>query len=103
MHGGKRPDPMDFWRILEAVFQPELFGIFPDDFRQVTTAKHRQLTGIHRKKSQKVPAGILLPFPRDFRCFPVGYGDFPAYFLQNPAGFGGRNHRPEYLCIIFFM
>jgi hypothetical protein len=29
-----------------------------------------------------------------FRCFPAGYGDFSAPFLQDPAGYGGRNLRP---------
>jgi hypothetical protein len=29
-----------------------------------------------------------------FQRFPARSGDFPASFLQNPAGSGGRNHRP---------
>jgi len=66
---------------------------FPYDFRPFPIGKHRQLAGIHRKKSKKLPAGILLPFPRNFRCFPTGYGDFSASFLQDPAGYGGRNLR----------
>jgi hypothetical protein len=33
MNVGKRPDPMDFWLISEAIFQPELSWIFSDDFR----------------------------------------------------------------------
>jgi hypothetical protein len=37
--------------------------------------------------------------PKNFRpeyCFhvPVSSGDFPASFLQDPGGSGGRNHRP---------
>jgi hypothetical protein len=83
MYAGKRPDPMDFRRILKTVFQPKLSRIFSDDFRPVPTGKYRQLAGIHRKKSEKLPVGILLPFPRDFRCFPTGYGDFPASFLRD--------------------
>jgi hypothetical protein len=80
MYAGKRPDPMDSRRILEAVFQTELSRMFFDDFRPVPTGKYRQLAGIHRKKSEKLPVEILLPFPKDFRCFPAGYG--------------GRNLRP---------
>ncbi len=34
-------------------------------------------------KSGQFPAGLLLSFPRDFRRFPAGYGDFPCIF---PAG-----------------
>jgi hypothetical protein len=83
MYAEKRPDPMDFQRILVAVFQPELSQIFSDDFRPVPTEKYRQLAGIHRKKSEKLPVRILLPFPKDFRCFPAGYGDFPASFLRD--------------------
>jgi hypothetical protein len=71
-------------------------GFFPYDFRPFPTGKHRQLAGIHRKKSEKLPTGILLPFPRNFRCFPTEYGDFSASFLQDPAGYGGRNLRPGY-------
>jgi hypothetical protein len=59
MYAGKRPDPMDFRRILKAVFQPELSRIVSDDFRPVPTGKYRQLAGIHRKKSEKRPAGIF--------------------------------------------
>jgi hypothetical protein len=85
---------MDFRRIFEVVFQPELSLIFSDDFRPVPTGKYRQLAGIHRKKCEKLPVGILLPLPKDFRCFPAGYGDFPVSFLQDPAGYDGRNLRP---------
>ena len=70
------------------------FRIFSDDFRPVPAGKHRKLTGIHRKKIRKFPVGILLPCSGDFRCFPAGSGDFPASFLQDPAGSGGRNLRP---------
>jgi hypothetical protein len=48
---------------VEAVFPPEIFRIFFDDFRPVPAGKHRKLTGIHRKKSNKFPVGILLPLP----------------------------------------
>ena len=36
------------------------------------------------KRFEQLPAGILFPCSRDFRCFPEGYGDFPAYFLWDP-------------------
>ncbi len=79
---------------MEAVFRPENFRIFSDNFRLVPAGKHRKSTGIHRKKSRRFPVGILLPCSSDFRCFPAGSGDFPASSLQDPGGSGGRNHRP---------
>jgi hypothetical protein len=48
---------------VEAVFPPEIFRIFSDDFRPVPAGKHRKSTGIHRKKSNKFPVGILLLLP----------------------------------------
>jgi len=48
---------------VEAVFPPEIFRIFSDDFPPVLAKKHRKLTGIHRKKFNKFPIGILLPLP----------------------------------------
>ena len=90
----KRPVPWNSGDFVEAVFRPEIFRIFSDDFRSVPAGKHRKLAGIHRKKSGQFPAGILLPCSSDFRCFPAGYGGFPASFLQDPAGSGGRNLRP---------
>jgi hypothetical protein len=41
-----------------------------------------KLIGIHRKKSKKFPVGILLPLPA-----------ISGAFLQDPAGFSGRNLR----------
>ncbi len=64
-----------------------------DFFRWFPAENHRKLTGIHQKKSGQFPIGILLPCSSDLRCFPAGSGDFPASFLQDPAGSGGRNHR----------
>jgi hypothetical protein len=68
------------------VYGPYIWRSNTDRIRSVSIGKHRQLAGIHRKKSKNLPAGILLPFPRNFRCFPTGYGDFSASFLQDPAG-----------------
>jgi hypothetical protein len=70
------------WNV-EVVFPPENFRLFPDDFRPVPAGKHRKLTRIHRKKSNEFPVGILLPLPA-----------ISGAFLQDPAGSGGRNHRP---------
>jgi hypothetical protein len=69
---------------VEAVFLPENFRIFPNDFRPFPAGKHRKLRGIHRKKYGNFPVGILLPSSSDFRCFPGGSDDFPASFLQDP-------------------
>jgi len=51
-------------------------------------------TGSCQESTGKNPAAILLPCSSDFWCFPAGSGDFPASFLQNPAGSGVRNLRP---------
>ncbi len=56
------------WNV-EAIFSPEICRIFSDDFRPVPVGKHRNLTGIHRKKSKKIPVGILLPLPAIFGAF----------------------------------
>jgi hypothetical protein len=61
---------------MEAVFLPEIFRIFSDDFRPVPAGKNRKLIGIHRKKSNKFPVGILLPLPA-----------ISGAFLQDPATF----------------
>ncbi len=48
MYGGKWPDPMNFRRILEAVFQPELSQIFPmisDQFLPKSTGSSHESTG----------------------------------------------------------
>ncbi len=90
----KRPVLGNYVDFVEAVFRPEIFRIFSNDFRSVPVGKHRRLVGIHRKKSENFLVGILLPCSSDFRCFPAGCGDFPSSFLKNPAGSGGRNHRP---------
>jgi hypothetical protein len=81
----KLPVPGNSGDFVEAVFRPKNFRIFSDDFRPVPSGKDRNLTGIHRKKFGQFPVGILLPCSSDFRCFPTGSGDFPAYFLQDPA------------------
>jgi len=61
---------------VEAVFPPENFRIFSDDFRPVPAGKHGKLTGIHWKKSEKFPVGILLPLPA-----------ISVAFLQDPVTF----------------
>jgi len=63
------------WNV-EAVFPPENFRIFSDGFRPVPDGKHGKLTGIHRKKSNKFPVGILLPLPA-----------ISVAFLQDPVTF----------------
>ncbi len=52
------------------------FSHFSDGFRSVPTGKHGKLTGIHRKKSNKFPVGILLPLPA-----------ISLAFLQDPVTF----------------
>jgi hypothetical protein len=48
-----------------------------DQFLPESTGSWQESTG---KKFEKLPVGILLPFPKDFRCFPAGYGDFSREF-----------------------
>ncbi len=79
---------------MEAVFRSEIFRIFSGDFRPVLAGKHRKLTGIDWKKSGQCRIGILFSCSSDFLCFSAGSVDFLASFLQDPAGSGGRNHRP---------
>ncbi len=62
---------------MEAVFLPEIFRIFSDDFRPVPAGKHGKLTRIHRKKSNKFPVGILLPLPAISVAFPQDPVTFP--------------------------
>jgi hypothetical protein len=69
---GKLPVPGKYGHFVEAVYLPEIFWIFSDDFWPVPTGKHWKLTGIHRKKSGQFLAEILLPCSSDFRCFPAG-------------------------------
>jgi hypothetical protein len=77
------------WNV-EAVLPPEIFPIFSNDLRPVPAEKHRKLTGIHRKKSNKFPVRVLLPLP------PIS-----GAFLQDPAGSSGRNLRLEILSFFF--
>jgi hypothetical protein len=73
---------------MEAVFRPENFRTFSDDFRLVSVGTQRKLTGIHQKKFGQFSAGILLPFPRN-----------SDVFLQDPVTFpplsGGIRSFPE--------
>ncbi|CAF1388913.1 unnamed protein product [Rotaria magnacalcarata] len=93
----KRPVPGSSVDFVEAVFRLENFRIFSGDFRSIPAEKHRNLTGIRRKSSIGFLTGILLPCSSVFPCFPAGYGDFTAYFLEYSTGFGGQNVRPEQL------
>jgi hypothetical protein len=73
---------------VEAVFPPENVRIFSDDFRSVPAGKHRKLAGIHRKKFNKFPVGILLPVPAIFDAFlqdPVSISLLSCRILQDPV------------------
>jgi hypothetical protein len=48
------------WSV-EAVFQPEIFRIFSGGFLLTSCAFRQEPGGKHWKKSEKFPAGILLP------------------------------------------
>ncbi len=75
--GRFRPENIGNHWNLEAVFRPILIGT------------HRKLTEIHRKKSGQFPVGILLPVP-----------EISDVFLQDIAGFGGRNFRLGFAVIL---
>jgi hypothetical protein len=73
---------------VEAVFPPENFRIFSDDFRLVPAGKHRKLAGIHRKKPNKFPVGIPLPLPAISRAFlqdPVTFPLLSCRILRDPV------------------
>ena len=75
-------------RNVEAVFQPENFRIFSDDFRPVPAGKHRELIGIHWKKSNKFPVGILLPLPAISGAFlwdPVTFPHLSCRIMWDPV------------------
>ena len=89
------PVPAGKHRNVEAVFQPENFRIFSDDFRPVPAGKHRELIGIHReligihwKKSNKFPVGILLPLPAISGAFlwdPVTFPHLSCRIMWDPV------------------
>ena len=84
----KRPVPRHSGDFMAAVFPPEIFRIFSDDFRLVPAGKHRKLTGIHRKKSRKFPVGILPPLPAISSAFLQDLVTFPLLscrFLRDPV------------------
>jgi hypothetical protein len=54
---------------MEAIFRPETFRTFSDDFRPIPIGRHRKLIGIRLKKSGQLPAGILLPVPENSSLF----------------------------------
>jgi hypothetical protein len=73
---------------VEAVFPPKNCRIFSDDFRPFPAGKYRKLTGIHRKKSNKCPVGILLPLPAISSAFlrdPVTFPLLSRRFLRDPV------------------
>jgi hypothetical protein len=73
---------------VEAVFPSEIFRIFSDDFLSVPAGKHRKLIGIHRKKSEKFPVGILLPVPAITDAFlqdPVTFPLLSSRILWDPV------------------
>ena len=96
MYGRNRRDPMHStgthrkhtgrWKQYSS---RNFLGIFPmisDRFPQESTGNSQEFIG---KKFRP-------EYCFHFRCFPAGYGDFSAPFLQDPAGYGGRNLRPGY-------
>jgi hypothetical protein len=61
---------------MEAVFPPENFRIFSDDFRPTSRRKAQKIGLNPPEKSLKIPIGILLPIPA-----------ISGAFLQNPVTF----------------
>jgi hypothetical protein len=77
------------WNV-EAVLPPEIFPIFSNDLRPVPAEKHRKLTGIHRKKSNKFPVRVLLPLP------PIS-----GAFLQDPVAVIFDLEFYHFFCVTF--
>ncbi len=88
----KRPVPVILWKQYSG---RKFFGFFRW-FSAGSCRKAQEVDRNRMEKSGQFRVGILLPCSSDFRCFPAGSGDFPGSFLQDPAGSGGRNHRPGY-------
>ena len=80
----KRSVPSNSDDFVEAVIRPKIFRTFSDEIQRLlpeSTGSSQEST----EKSGQLPVGILLPCSRDCRCFPAGFGDFPASFLRNPV------------------
>ncbi len=94
MYGRNRRDPAHFrciplecTRRWKQYSSRNFLGFFPmisDRFPQESTGNSQEFIGKN--------------FPPEycfhFRCFPAGYSDFSAPFLQDPARYDGRNLRP---------
>jgi hypothetical protein len=85
-------------RNMEAVFRPEIVRIFSGRLLRISCAFLQELAGNDRKKSEKFPAGILLPCSSDFRCFPAGTGPYfltwvPLLDLPHLREFSDENYR----------
>ena len=70
----------------------EFFPMISDRFPPESTGNSQEFIG------KKFPPEYCF----HFRCFPAGYGDFSAPFLQDPAGYVGRNLRPGQHCFFQF-
>ncbi len=71
-------------------------GKFSDFFRWFPTGscwKAHEIDWNPPEKIQKISGWNTASTSGYFRCFPAGSGDFPASFLQDPAGSSGRNLR----------
>ncbi len=64
-----------------------------DGIRRISDAFHWNAQETHRK----IETVFQPEYCFHFRCFPAGYNDFSAPFLQDPAGYGGRNLRPGFI------
>jgi hypothetical protein len=54
------------------------------------------------KHGERIPGQRRTAGTVGIRCFPVGYDDFSASFLQDLAGYGGWNLRPGYTCFTYW-
>ncbi len=72
----------------------KFFGFFFRWFSAGSCRKAQEVGRNRPEKSGQFRVGMLLPCSSDFQCFPAGSGDFSASLLRDPAGSGGRNHRP---------
>jgi hypothetical protein len=81
----KRPVPCHSGDFMEAVFQPEIFGIFSDEIPTGSCRKAQEIDRNSPEKIQKISGRNTASTFGDFRSFPVGSDDVSASFLQDPV------------------
>jgi len=87
------------WVLWFSFFGYGMVGIFGSfnpgqKLRAGSGRKAQEIDGNPPEKIQQISGRNTASTSGYFRYFPVGSGDFPASFLQDPAGSSGHNLRP---------